>query len=1202
MSCDDVLPTIRRKVCHCIAQVANALCYVEAEDGSTTQVPEELGNKEWAELIPTIVEIAKSQNNCTRELAYFAFSQMADYVGEGMRPYQQPACEFITAGLNDACADVRLAALRSMTAYLVVLESPAEQEPFEALIPKLLQMISAALCDDGEELWAQEALQALLEIADVQSNFLCKNLVPVGDVLLIIAGTEDLDTWTRQLGLEILVTLAERSGGMMCEQEHLINGAIKMAAMFICDVEEDEEWASREELEGTFGDLQRQEGDELSAFGEQALDRLSVALGGDAVMPMTRAIIEELLSNMDEWKQRRAAFQMLAVVGEGCADDLKTQIAAVVGMVLPSFDDPHPRVRYAAIHCIGHLAVDFAGELHRVAYDEVVAAIKAAMGDQNALCPRVQLHAASALIKFCHPEYCEPGMLTDHVEPLLENLLSLVSAYTSVSAQTLLFTAVESLVNVVGTRSFNELAGGHCRRTFVQLAWKYIFPEVSMFSRAFKLRMLQCLASVNNTENVEIDRPISFSDEMTSIFVGADSFEQLIGAVQKARSDVDALTIRKAEEQRIERKRNEDAEMEEADKILESSGFVAWAAEQLDSHGVMGLHRPDGRVRGRNRKRRGDSNQGSHYDAESDAAKARIKISFDRQFNTIAIRDKVAGAICRASKQHQYTNLGKIVLEFKMKKTGYAEFQRLLGSEEGVAQIAAIAAMDSTNAAYPKYLGPFCKRHAAEAKFQRLLGSEEGLVRIAAIAAMDSTHDAWPAYLGPLCKDYAAKLLVKTMNDEDVMNAATSKDENVGLLAEKRGQKYLRQKMCFVLEKQYSKKFAEKAGRAAASEEKVEADEVASRSIPNIERRVQGALGVLHNLIKECPQVVANLGKSEEKLRYECRATLEYFLVWNNWLKGAAQPTTIDELHALFSTNSIPNMIPVATQQAEAEAALAAWKLAADHEDGVLAGLEAEGHARRFKITRRLADGAGRTVVLCKLAPVYTAKNDAGRAGSRVHAPPCVAGNPLQDAPRFHLGNCVLCAGGDEGVAGNDGNRGDGAIYEEDPNLKCKTGRRFVNVLNILRARGKAALVDAADGAGGGGGANRGGRVGSGVVVDSLVALDLLLSSPLSAKLGSNACVLDSSLKLLESLAPGFIDEAAGALATLPSEKTVLLVAHRHSPGGVLSYTNSRPFAASRQAGILTIRVPHLCAYRGTDDEWVAGVEAAIVMAEEAGL
>jgi hypothetical protein len=442
---DDVLPTIRRKVCHCIAQVANALCYVEAEDGSTTQVPEQLG-KEWAQLIPTIMEIATSQNNRTRELAYFAFSQMADYVGEGVRPYQQPACEFITAGLDDACADVRLAALRSMSAFLIVLESPAERGPFEALIPKQLQVISAAL-NDGEELGAREALQALLEIADVQPNFLRKNLVPVGEAMLTIAGTEDLDASTRQLGLEFLVTLAERSGGMMRKQMHLMKEAIPMAVTFICDVEEDEEWASREEPEGAFGDAQ--EGDELSAFGEQAIDRLSVALGGKAVMPVTTAIIEELLNNKDDWKQRRAAFQTLALMGEGCAKHLKPQIAAVVGMVLPSFEDPHPRVRYAAIHCVGQLAVDFAGELHRVAHKEVVAAIGAAMGELNAGCPRLQSHAASALINFCHPEYCEAPMITDHVQLLLENLFNLISTDTSVSVKTLAFTAVACVASVV---------------------------------------------------------------------------------------------------------------------------------------------------------------------------------------------------------------------------------------------------------------------------------------------------------------------------------------------------------------------------------------------------------------------------------------------------------------------------------------------------------------------------------------------------------------------------------------------------------------------------------------------------------------------------------------------------------------------------------------------------------------------------------
>lgn len=61
----------------------------------------------------------------------------------------------------------------------------------------------------------------------------------------------------------------------------------------------------------------------------------------------------------------------------------------VVSMVLNSFQDPHPRVRWAAINAVGQLSTDLGPKLQEKYHQRVLPALAGAMDDfQN---PRVQV-------------------------------------------------------------------------------------------------------------------------------------------------------------------------------------------------------------------------------------------------------------------------------------------------------------------------------------------------------------------------------------------------------------------------------------------------------------------------------------------------------------------------------------------------------------------------------------------------------------------------------------------------------------------------------------------------------------------------------------------------------------------------------------------------------------------------------------------
>lgn len=81
-----------------------------------------------------------------------------------------------------------------------------------------------------------------------------------------------------------------------------------------------------------------------------------------------------------------------------CLQVMIKNLEQVVAMVLNSFQDPYPRVRWAAINAIGQLSTDLGPDLQVKYHQQVLPALAAAMDDfQN---PRVQVSYSHKLLEY----------------------------------------------------------------------------------------------------------------------------------------------------------------------------------------------------------------------------------------------------------------------------------------------------------------------------------------------------------------------------------------------------------------------------------------------------------------------------------------------------------------------------------------------------------------------------------------------------------------------------------------------------------------------------------------------------------------------------------------------------------------------------------------------------------------------------------
>jgi hypothetical protein len=94
-------------------------------------------------------------------------------------------------------------------------------------------------------------------------------------------------------------------------------------------------------------------------YGEEYLNRLSLALGGRTIVPQFFPLVNKLLENKEDWKHRYCAAMGISIIGEGSVKTLLPHLSDILNNIVPLLNDPHPKVRWSACNCIGQMSTDF---------------------------------------------------------------------------------------------------------------------------------------------------------------------------------------------------------------------------------------------------------------------------------------------------------------------------------------------------------------------------------------------------------------------------------------------------------------------------------------------------------------------------------------------------------------------------------------------------------------------------------------------------------------------------------------------------------------------------------------------------------------------------------------------------------------------------------------------------------------------------
>ncbi|RWW57492.1 hypothetical protein BHE74_00035710 [Ensete ventricosum] len=278
-----------------------------------------LPDSAWPELLPFLFHAVSAPDSPRlHESALLIFSQLAFYLADDtsfVGHHLSTLHSILLASLSHpSSSDVRIAALSASVNLIMALESASDRDRLADLLSAMIRTLTESL-NSGQEATAQDALELLVELAGVEPRFLRHQLAVVVGAMLQIAEADGLEEGTRHLAIEFIVTLAEareRAPGMMRKLPQFVGRLFAVLMMMLLDIEDDPAWHTAEVLDENAG--------ATSNYGmaQECLDRLSVAMGGNTIVPVASELLPAYLA-APEWQRHHAALITLAQIAEGCS-------------------------------------------------------------------------------------------------------------------------------------------------------------------------------------------------------------------------------------------------------------------------------------------------------------------------------------------------------------------------------------------------------------------------------------------------------------------------------------------------------------------------------------------------------------------------------------------------------------------------------------------------------------------------------------------------------------------------------------------------------------------------------------------------------------------------------------------------------------------------------------------------------------------
>ncbi|XP_027206682.2 importin-4 [Penaeus vannamei] len=398
----------------------------------------ELPAGNWPALLQFIQQMIQSQNTQERQLGVYVVSVVSGVAGDQLLPHLGHLLTLFSTTLEDTTSPTAFHTIQALTNFapLVGQENMTE---FQALLPKVLEAVKALLTQDEDQ--AAEAMELFDVLAECEVALLVPHLRPVIQLCLDVTSNAALGESVRVKAITFLGYITRLKKKYIVKNKLVVP---LVTVMFNVACSENGE----EDCLGFFGGEDGEGGSPMHAAA-QTLDACALHLPPDKLLPCLMGLVEPALKSGNP-HQVKGAYLALAMVAEGCSDTLRMKhLHPLLQCICHGITNENQLVRNSALFALGqfaeHLQPDISkyhAELLPVLFQYLTQTC-IVVGSGGSDPPGVD-RMFYALEVFCENLEAE---LLPHLPSLMERLLAVLAAPTSVHMKELAISAIGATAN-----------------------------------------------------------------------------------------------------------------------------------------------------------------------------------------------------------------------------------------------------------------------------------------------------------------------------------------------------------------------------------------------------------------------------------------------------------------------------------------------------------------------------------------------------------------------------------------------------------------------------------------------------------------------------------------------------------------------------------------------------------------------------------
>ena len=315
-----------------------------------------------------------------------------------------------------------MASLKACAALLMHLVTEDAGALFQDLVPGMLQVARACL-EQGEEEIVSQVLDVFSELASTSTSVLTPTIPEVVQFCLQVLKSDALQSSTQDVAGMVLMALAEEKPKSLGKKGLVPD--IVATLLHMMAVSQDN---AAGELLSTFDGRDEEEDEEDDYDGpsgqdiaQRCLDALAIHVPSKYFFGPTMALIGQGLDSPD-FNMRKAGTAALAVIIEGCHEDIDKQLPTILPRVFAAAQDPAVCVRECACFVLGQLS-EYCQPQILDYHSEILPVIFTLLEDATL---SVQLTGCHVLETFC--EHLSKEVIAPYLQPLLARLHQLLQA------------------------------------------------------------------------------------------------------------------------------------------------------------------------------------------------------------------------------------------------------------------------------------------------------------------------------------------------------------------------------------------------------------------------------------------------------------------------------------------------------------------------------------------------------------------------------------------------------------------------------------------------------------------------------------------------------------------------------------------------------------------------------------------------------